>query len=120
MIRPNYWPNALSIPSMPIIPATERSVWHALLAHFEPLDPTYVPEYHLAYSLRIKDSKPLLWHFELGGEHFIYPFLLTPVVAGNKPTGYYDISGIYGYTGPIATSDSQDFLKSTSSAEAGR
>ncbi len=84
-----------------IIPAHERAAWHAQLAPFGQIDATYLPEYHLAYALRIKDSKPLLWHYSDNDGHFVYPFLLTPVAG----TSHYDITGIYGYTGPIATRD---------------
>lgn len=93
-----------------VIPATDCGIWRSALAHAGPIDCSYLPEYHLAYSLRIKDSTPLLWHYEEGGDHLLYPFLLTPVSVGGKLTGDYDISSIYGYTGPIATSDDSAFL----------
>ncbi len=94
-----------------LLNAADCAGWRKILSHFGDIDCTYLPEYHLAYSLRIKHSTAQLWHFTSGGEHFIYPFLLTPVMIAEKPTGYYDISGIYGYTGPMATTDSADFLK---------
>ncbi len=93
-----------------LIKAADCSAWCDALSHFEAVDCTYLPEYHLAYSLRIPNSKAMLWHFQSGGEHFIYPFLLTPVIIGNTPTGYYDISGIYGYTGSLATTNAAGFL----------
>lgn len=95
-----------------VIAASDRDAWRTMLSHFGQADPSYLPEYHLAYSLRIPDSKPLLWHYTVGNEHFIYPFLLTPVVVG-EPTGFYDISGIYGYTGPLSTTSSPEFLTSS-------
>ncbi|MGE0754111.1 MAG: GNAT family N-acetyltransferase [Alphaproteobacteria bacterium] len=95
---------------MNIIPATEGTRWHALLDHFDAVDCTFLPEYHLAYALRIKDSTPLLWYFEQGGQHLIYPFLLTPVEVAGEHTGHHDISSIYGYTGPLATTQDAAFL----------
>ncbi len=95
-----------------LIPANETTKWRALLKPFGDVDPSYLPEYHQAYSLRIKNSSPLLWHYEKASEHFIYPFLLTPVVVGEAKTGYCDISGIYGYTGPLSTTTDAAFLAS--------
>lgn len=93
-----------------LIPATDCGTWRSLLAPLGQVDATCLPEYHLAYSLRIKDSSPFLWHYSEGGHHLVYPFLLTPVMIGGRDTGYSDISGIYGYTGPLATSSDPAFL----------
>ncbi len=92
------------------IPAADPAAWRAALAPLGAVDACFLPEYHAAYALRIAGSRPLLWHCEAGGEHFVYPFLLNAVVIHGKSTGYRDISGIYGYTGPLASSDSPTFL----------
>lgn len=89
-----------------LIPASETARWREALSRIGDVDASYLPEYHQAYSLRIADSAPYLWHYAEGGEDFLYPFLLTPVAG----TGFYDISGIYGYTGPLATSESPAFI----------
>lgn len=94
----------------PLIPASDCVAWRERLDLFGQVDCSYLPEYHLAYALRIKGSSALLWHFEEGGEHLVYPFLLTPVMVGETATPYFDMSGIYGYTGPLATTSSPDFL----------
>lgn len=94
-----------------LIPASERDGWREALAPLGEVDATYLPEYHLAYALRIQGSSPLLWHFEQSGAHFLYPFLLTPVTLGGRATPYFDITGIYGYTGPIATTADAAFLR---------
>lgn len=112
MIKQNSLQNASLTRSKPeAIPAERCEDWRTLLANFGDVDCTFLPEYHLAYSLRIKNSRPLLWHFADGGEHFIYPFLLTPVELQGEATGYFDISSIYGYTGPLATTTDADFLR---------
>jgi len=94
-----------------LIPASDCTKWRQLLSAIAPVDCSYLPEYHLAYSLRIPHSKPLLWHFEHGNDQLLYPFLLTPVMVDDEVTGYSDISSVYGYTGPIATTTSSEFLK---------
>ncbi|ABM60544.1 GNAT family N-acetyltransferase [Verminephrobacter eiseniae] len=93
-----------------LIPASERDDWRAALAPLGALDPSYLPEYHLAYALRVAHSRPLLWHFSSDGQHFLYPFLLTPVLLGTVATPYFDITSVYGYTGPIATTADSRFL----------
>jgi len=103
-------PNVSLTLSTAEIPASKPAVWRAALALVGAVDCCFLPEYHAAYALRIAGSQPLLWHFEAGGEHLVYPFLLNPVVIHGKSTGYRDISGIYGYTGPLVTSDSPAFL----------
>lgn len=103
-------PNASLTLSTAEIPASDPAAWRAALSPVGAVDCCFLPEYHAAYALRIAGSRPLLWHGEAKGEHFVYPFLLNDVVIGGKSTGYRDISGIYGYTGPLVSSDSAAFL----------
>jgi hypothetical protein len=93
-----------------LIAASECAPWNEALALIGDVDATCLPEYHLAYALRVPQSSPLLWHFSQGGHHLVYPFLLTPVVLDGAATGYHDISSVYGYTGPIATTRDTAFL----------
>jgi len=99
-----------------LIPASERAGWREALDLVGEVDATYLPEYHLAYALRIEGSRPLLWTFSRQGWHFIYPFLLTPVMVGDAATSWFDITSIYGYTGPLANTDDSEFLKTAWSA----
>lgn len=94
-----------------LIPASERAGWREALERVGEVDATCLPEYHLAYALRIAGSQPLLWTFSEGRRHFIYPYLLTPVVVGDAGTPWFDITSIYGYTGPLANTDDNDFLQ---------
>jgi hypothetical protein len=80
------------------------------------MDVCQTPEYHLAYATRTPGAEPLLWLYEAGAERFAYPFLLAPVrwrrADGSlEETGYTDISGIYGYSGPLSTSADPLFLE---------
>lgn len=92
------------------IPASDPAAWRAALAPLGAVDCCFLPEYHAAYALRIAGSRPLLWRCEGAGGHFVYPFLLNDVVIHGRSTGYRDISGVYGYTGPLASPDSGTFL----------
>jgi hypothetical protein len=93
-----------------IIEATDSEAWRSAMSVFGEIDPSYLPEYHLAYSLRVPRSRPVLWVAQQSGQRLVYPFLLTPVVMNTADTGFYDISSVYGYTGPLATTDDPAFL----------
>lgn len=94
-----------------LIAARQSALWNDALALVGEVDATCLAEYHLAYALRIAGSSPWLWHFTGDGQHLVYPFLLTPVVLQGQDTGLNDISSIYGYTGPIATTQDPAFLR---------
>lgn len=93
-----------------LIPATERAAWRHALAPFGPVDCTYLPEYHLAYATRAEGAQPLLWEFSGGADRLAYPFLLAPVEDAGCATGWFDISSVYGFTGPLSTSTDPAFL----------
>ena len=98
-----------------IIQASEHGKWRSALGEFARVDVCHMPEYHQAYSLRFEDARALMWCYRAGDESLCYPFLLSPVILrgrGNsrEVTGYNDISGIYGYSGPLSTTDNSLFL----------
>jgi hypothetical protein len=86
------------------------------LAVFPAIDVCQTPEYHMAYATRTPGAEPLLWLFEAGADRFGYPFLMAPVrwqrADGSvEETGYTDVAGIYGYSGPLATTADRGFLE---------
>ena len=98
-----------------IIYADQIECWRTFLKNFIKVDVTFLPEYHLAYMLRYQRSEAVLWTFEKKGQFFAYPFLITPVSiecsdGSFKKLPYYDITSIYGYTGPLSTSHDNIFL----------
>lgn len=98
-----------------LIPATHVREWRAHLDVFARADVCHMPEYHQAYETRTDNAKAIMWCFEDGADRFCYPFLLTPIfVQGPDGTAhqtiYSDISSIYGYSGPLSTTDHRDFL----------
>lgn len=94
-----------------LIPATDRKSWKEALALVGEVDATCLPDYHLAYSLRVPLSTALMWHFSQNNQHLVYPFLISPVTLGGVTTGHHDISSVYGYTGPLATTTDARFLR---------
>jgi hypothetical protein len=98
-----------------IIDAQDQCAWRDALADFKCIDVCHMPEYHQAYSLRFPGTQPLMWSYQVDGERLCYPFLLSPVILSSENnesvvTGYHDISGIYGYSGPLTTNSDQHFL----------
>ncbi len=102
-----------------VVSATETKKWREKLSQFTSVDVCHMPEYHLAYETRFFQAKALMWTYQKDKNCFAYPFLLSPVLLHNKKnseitqTGYYDISGIYGFSGPLSTTNDATFLKET-------
>lgn len=91
-----------------LVPAQDGDRWRTLLESVGPVEPSFLPEYHRAYALRVPGAQAHLFAFSQGGAHFAYPFLLTPIdLAGRN---WHDISSVYGYTGPLASTDDPAFL----------
>jgi hypothetical protein len=97
-----------------ILTCSDIALWRGWLDHYERIDVCHMPEYHQAYETRLTGGKALLWNYTSQGDYFSYPFMLAPVTLkfGNdtRPTGLYDISGVYGFSGPLASTDNRDFL----------
>lgn len=97
-----------------VIDAEDRVAWRATLSAFERVDVCHLPEYHAAYSARFEGARALMWCYKTGNHEFSNPFLLSPVIIaaeqGKVVTDYYDISSVYGYSGPLSTSANRAFL----------
>jgi hypothetical protein len=98
-----------------VIGAEAAGAWREALSAFPAIDVCQTPEYHLAYATRTEGGRPVLWRFDLGGERLCYPFLIAPAAwtradGTREDTGYRDISGIYGYSGPLSTTVDAGFL----------
>lgn len=95
-----------------IINALDSLSWRKNLINLKNLDVCYLPEYHLAYSTRLEQSQAILWVSEHEDKKFIYPFLKAPInLAGLKKNFYYDISSVYGYSGPVSNARDKNFLE---------
>ena len=98
-----------------VLEAGDATAWRAALAQFARVDVCHLPEYHRAYSSRFEGAQALMWCYQEGSDSLCHPFLLSPVVLsseeGKTITHYRDISSVYGYSGPLATTDNKDFLE---------
>ena len=98
-----------------VIRADQHQQWRDQLAVFPRIDVCHLPEYHEAYSQRFEGAEALMWVYQDKDEILCYPFLLSPVILQGDDgqaftTGFNDISGIYGYSGPLTSSDDTAFL----------
>ena len=56
------------------------------------------------------DGEIRLFVFQKDSDIYFYPFLVRSVFVNNEKTEYKDIETVYGYTGPIATSNDPQFI----------
>lgn len=84
-------------------------LWNKYLSKIphEKQDVYYTAEYHKAYELNM-EGKPQLFVYEHEGNIGIYPFLLNPVPDSDFDQ-YYDIQSVYGYSGPLTSTDDSEF-----------
>lgn len=96
-----------------LIDANDHALWRETLNHFHQVDVCYLPEYHQAYASRFTNSQAKLWSYSKESKLFVYPFLMTPVIFSDAKASrlpYYDISSVYGYSGPLSNSNDPQFI----------
>ena len=94
-----------------IVRATDRDQWLALMQSAGADDVYYLPEYHRLYEFQ--GVQCLAYAASVGGESLFHPFLLRPIARIGRvdaTPGLSDIETVYGYSGPVATTTSPDFL----------
>ncbi len=62
------------------------------------------------------DGEIKLFVFQKNEQIYFYPFLLREIVLNGRKTEYKDIETVYGYTGPISSTDELTFLKEADTA----
>ncbi len=79
--------------------------WNHYLNFFEPTNNQlhYTSEYHQLFS--DEKNEPILFVYKENSNIFFYPFIKRPV-----NHNYYDITSVFGYTGPITTCRDNDFV----------
>ena len=68
--------------------------------------PSCHPLYIIADACRDKSLEPYFFTYERNGNKYYHGFHISPIIG----TKYYDIQSPYGYSGPISTTNSKDFL----------
>jgi hypothetical protein len=74
-------------------------------------DVYHTREYHLCSGFRF-EGEPNLFCYSEGEKLFVWPYLLNTLdtLPGCEGCGYYDVTSVYGYAGPLASSQS-DFVE---------
>ena len=94
-----------------VVAAAENDVWTAAMSEVGAHDVYYLPQYHQLSEFR--GGQPLAYIATAGGDTFFHPFLLRPIGSVGSiqvSPELNDLETVYGYTGPIATTDSAHFL----------
>jgi hypothetical protein len=85
-------------------PASERDVY-------------WTSAYHRAFEA--EGGRATLFVFDSAGDRLVYPFLLRPIErVGDVAVGegWQDVEGVYGFSGPLATTEARPFLQAAWSA----
>lgn len=89
----------------------DHKSWNDTLASFDLLSNQlhFTSEYHELFRKK-EIEEPLLFVYRQGGETYFYPFIRRKI-----DLNYADITSVFGYTGPISSSQEMDFLDSADS-----
>jgi hypothetical protein len=72
-------------------------------------DVYFLSDYHKLHEQN-GDGKAVLFVYEEGGDFAIYPFLVNEIEGYDLSEIYYDIQSVYGYSGPLSTTDDKEFI----------
>lgn len=78
-------------------------------------DVNFSYDYNIIYE-KNGDGSIRLFVFEQNDQIYFYPFLIREVYSGNEQTDYKDIETVYGYTGPVSTTQDPEFIKNADKA----
>ena len=96
-----------------VFTAAEHETWRRQLDKLPRHDVYHEAGYHRAYETD-RLARAHAYVAEIGGETLFHPVMVRPirdVGASPAPIGSFDAETVYGYSGPLATSDDPDFLK---------
>ncbi|MEH1895317.1 MAG: GNAT family N-acetyltransferase [Nostoc sp.] len=101
-----------------IFTTQEIQKWYEILGCFHSTDIYFFPEYHRAYELN-GDGVAYAFVAQDGEHLWFYPFFVRPIEqVGSKVLDetWYDIETVYGYSGPLSTTNDQAFLTKVQTA----
>src|ERR1039458_8383092 len=92
-----------------VIAATRPDEWNGLLQRLAHSDVYFTAEYHLAHELN-GDGKALAFVAEDGKRTLFHPFLIRLIPEFDLHDEWHDIESVYGYSGPLSTTNDRKFL----------
>lgn len=94
---------------------TDSANWRALFNKLpkEISTPFFSPGYYLSYIDFEEEEAECFWAYEDERNFLFYPYLIRSVntLGYNLYDQYYDVSGAYGYNGPLGVAEDQKFLR---------
>lgn len=96
-----------------ILTTSDRTEWDDLLIRFAEADIYFTRRYHALHEAN-GDGQALLYVFADADDLIIYPFMLRPIDYIGEFTPeetYYDIETVYGYSGPLASTEDVGFIR---------
>lgn len=94
-----------------VLDETAVSDWHEWLCSLGCSDVYFTLDYHCAYL--DPDARPMAYVWRQQDERLFFPFLLRSIRRVGQtpvPDGLFDITSVYGYSGPLSTCRSTDTL----------
>ena len=95
-----------------VLTATQNDRWMACLEMLGRYDIYHLPAYHRACEAG-SDARAQAYVAEIGGETLFHPVMLRPidrVGSAPPPQGLCDAETVYGYSGPLSSTDDPGFL----------
>lgn len=97
-----------------ILGTSDAEPWRRALDAFPERDVYFLPAYHRAYELN-GDGEAKAFVAEAGGHTLFYPFFIKPikqVLDEANEGGWSDLETVYGYSGPLCTTNDPALLES--------
>lgn len=91
------------------IPATNVDAWNNVLCSASEGDVYFDPQYHRANANDI-DAEATAFVYREGSRQLFHPILHRRIFVGDQDSGWKDFETVYGYTGPISTTNEPGFL----------
>lgn len=95
-----------------VITTAQHEKWMSRLGRFDCHDVYHLPGYHRAYETG-GEARAVAFHVEIGGDSLFHPLMIRPIRrVGTAPVSedWNDAESVYGYSGPLATTNDQQFL----------
>ena len=100
-----------------ILSSADESRWNAIYDEL----PIALQDVHFTYDYnnlyqKNGDGEIRLFVFQKNKQLYYYPFLLRAIIIEGSESEFKDIETVYGYTGPISTTNDHDFLNEADQA----
>ncbi|OGV74896.1 MAG: hypothetical protein A3K18_14645 [Lentisphaerae bacterium RIFOXYA12_64_32] len=95
-----------------ILSTQDSAAWRDALEAFPDADVYWLPEYHRAYEVN-GDGRACAFLYADNGHRFLFPVLTRPIARVGQeplPPTWSDFETVYGYSGPLASTNDPGFM----------